>query len=106
MTTTPEITTDELAAAMEQEGHLLLDVREDGEYDEAHVPGARSVPTGELANRLHEIPREANVSVICASGNRSRGATDFLNGAGFAAVSVAGGTKDWIRSGRPVESNA
>ncbi len=58
---------------------------------------------GEPANRLGEINKTAPVFVTCASGNRSGAMTDLLRGAGFAAVSVAGGTGAWARSGRPIE---
>ena len=99
--TTPEIDFEELAAA--REGGTLVDVREPSEYVAGHVPGAVLIPMSELANRLREIDKTAPVFVICASGNRSGAMTDLLRGAGFDAVSVAGGTGAWARSGRPLE---
>jgi rhodanese-related sulfurtransferase len=57
---------------------------------------------GQLASRLGEVDRSARVHVICASGNRSKAMTDLLVAQGFDAVSVAGGTSAWIRSGRAV----
>ena len=44
--------------------------------------------------------------VICASGNRSRAMADLLVAAGFDAVSVAGGTRGWLESGRALEVGA
>ena len=100
-TTTPEIDVEELAAVHDH--GLLVDVREPDEYVAGHVPGAVLIPMGQLANRLGEIDKTSPVYVICASGNRSSAMTDLLRGSGFEAVSVAGGTGAWERSGRPLE---
>ena len=97
---TPQITIEEYAA--QREAGVTIDVRERAEYAQAHVPGAVLVPMGELASRLGEIDRSARVHVICASGNRSKAMTDLLVASGFDAVSVAGGTRGWIESGRAV----
>lgn len=100
-TTTPEIDVEEFASALER--GILVDVREPDEYNAGHVPGATLIPMGQLANRMGEINKASPVFVICASGNRSSAMTDLLRGAGFNAVSVAGGTGAWARSGRPLE---
>jgi rhodanese-related sulfurtransferase len=97
---TPEISLEDYAA--EREGGVTIDVRERGEFAQAHVPGAVHVPMGQLASRLDEIDRSARVHVICASGNRSKAMTDLLVAAGFDATSVAGGTRAWVESGRAV----
>ncbi len=80
-----------------------MDVREPDEYGRGHVPGAGLIPMGELANRLGELDKASPVFVICASGNRSSAMTDLLRAGGFDAVSVAGGTGAWARSGRTLE---
>jgi len=89
--------------AAARESGLLVDVREPNEFVAGHVPGAVPIPMGQLANRLDEFDKSSRVFVICASGSRSSAMTDLLRGAGFDAVSVAGGTGAWTRSGRPVE---
>ena len=98
---TPEIDIEEFAAA--RPSGLLVDVREPDEYAGGHVPGAVLIPMGQLADRVAEIDKAAPVFVICASGNRSSAMTDLLRGAGIDAVSVAGGTGAWERSGRALE---
>jgi rhodanese-related sulfurtransferase len=103
---TPEVTTADLAAALSREGATVVDVREPGEYAEAHVPGARLIPLSQLPARLAEVPRAGRVHVVCASGNRSKVGTDVLNAAGHDAVSVAGGTGGWIRAGHPVATGS
>lgn len=83
---------------------LLIDVREPGEFSQAHVPGARLLPLGQVSAALDELPRDRRVYVVCASGNRSRVAVDLLSANGVDAVNVAGGTTGWIRAGHPTES--
>ena len=97
-----EIDAARLEAAL-ADGAQLVDVREPGEYAEAHVPGATLIPMGQLSARMSELDRTATVHVICASGNRSSAMVYLLAASGFDAVNVAGGTSDWVRSGRPVE---
>ncbi len=97
---TPEISIESFAA--ERERGVTVDVRDFGEYAEGHVPGAVLMPMGQLPSRLGELDRDGRLHVICASGNRSRVMTDLLRAAGFDAVSVAGGTRGWITSGRAV----
>lgn len=70
------------------------------EYRAGHVPGAILIPLGLLPEKLDEVPATGPVSVICASGNRSLQATDFLRSRGIEAYSVAGGTGAWQHSGR------
>jgi len=98
---TPEISLE--AYASEREAGVTIDVRERVEFAQGRVPGAVLVPMGHLASRLDELDRSARVHVICASGNRSMAMTDLLVAQGFDAVSVIGGTRAWIESGRAVE---
>ena len=98
---TPEIAVEELAAV--RTSGVLVDVREPEEYVAGHVLGAVPIPMSQFATRMGEIDKSLPVFVICASGNRSSAMTDLLRGAGFDAVSVAGGTSAWTRSGRPLE---
>ncbi|GLY06438.1 rhodanese-like domain-containing protein [Actinoplanes sp. NBRC 101535] len=89
-------------AAAHGDGALVIDVREPSEYVEGHVPGARLIPLGQLTSRVGDLPRNAPVYVVCASGRRSLSAAAFLAAAGIDAWSVAGGTGAWIRAGHPV----
>lgn len=92
--------------AAHHDSAVVIDVRESAEYAAGHVPGARPIPMGQLASCLHGLSRTAPVYVICASGNRSLAAADFLTRAGVDAWSVAGGTSAWIRAGYPVVRGA
>jgi rhodanese-related sulfurtransferase len=97
-----EVSIDDLADAINH-GAYVLDVREQEEYDEAHVPGVVLIPLGELEQRINEVEDGSRVFVICRSGARSLKGADILEANGIDAVSVAGGTMGWIDSGRPTE---
>ncbi|MER8007857.1 rhodanese-like domain-containing protein [Streptomyces sp. NPDC094149] len=96
-----EATVDELAAAW-ADGGLVIDVREPDEYAAGHVPGARPMPLRTVPARCGELPAGRPVFVICASGNRSKSAADWITARGIDAYSVAGGTGAWARAGRPI----
>jgi rhodanese-related sulfurtransferase len=102
MPTTGALEIDLEALAREHGAAYLIDVREPAEYVAGHVPGAVLIPLGTLGVRAGELPRGRTVYIICASGNRSLRAARALADSGVDAVSVAGGTSAWIRSGRAV----
>lgn len=93
------------ASAVPADG-WLLDVREQDEWVAGHAPGARHIPLGELGSRTAELPVDEIVYVICRSGNRSAWAAEALNGAGWQAVNVAGGMREWAAAGRPMEAES
>ncbi|MCA9937821.1 MAG: rhodanese-like domain-containing protein [Anaerolineales bacterium] len=83
---------------------VVLDVREQWEYDEQHIPGVTLIPMGEVPNRLSEIPTDKTVIVTCRSGNRSGQVTDYLRQAGYTDVhNMAGGILAWQQAGYSVE---
>ena len=98
----PEIGVEELARLRET-GVVLVDVREPDEYESFHVPGAQLVPLSDVAERIEDIPSDERVYVICAVGNRSAKAVDYLNRQGYDTVNVAGGSNAWLEAGHPVE---
>ena len=97
-----ETTIDDLAAARDAGDVTLIDVRNPDEFAAGHIPGAALIPLPDLADRLDEVPTDREVHVVCQSGGRSTQATELLTEAGVDAVSVAGGTKAWIASGREI----
>jgi rhodanese-related sulfurtransferase/rubrerythrin len=66
--------------------YCLLDVRQPGEYEQGHIPGARLIPLTELQSNLKNIHPDRMTIVYCRSGNRSRSAVGILNGAGLEDV--------------------
>ena len=74
----------------------ILDVRQPGEYEEGHIPGAKLVPMAVLTDSLAEIDRSKPVLVYCAIGGRSRIAAQTLAGKGFdQVINLSGGFKAW-----------
>lgn len=76
--------------------YQLLDVRQPGEYEQEHLPGARLIPLKELPERAGELDPGKPVLVYCAIGGRSRAAAQYLNGQGFNEIyNLSGGIKAW-----------
>ncbi|MFE0700963.1 rhodanese-like domain-containing protein [Streptomyces sp. NPDC058872] len=96
-----EVNLDVFAAELAH-GAFVIDVRETDEYAAGHVPGALNTPLSTLGSALGGLPGDRPVYVICASGNRSLWAAEHLAALGMDAVSVAGGTAGWARTGRPL----
>ncbi len=75
---------------------ILLDVREQWEYDLARIEGAKLIPLGQLQQRVNELEPEAEIIVYCHHGMRSFHATMFLRQQGFPkAQNLAGGIDGW-----------
>lgn len=92
-------------AAMQNQGALMIDVREPSEYAAAHAPGTQLIPLGQLQHRLQELAahKDKPVVLICRSGNRSGQAQEILVKAGFTkAINVEGGMNAWAQAGLPV----
>ena len=66
--------------------YCLLDVRQAGEYEQGHIPGARLIPLAELQSNLNQVQPDRMTIVYCRSGNRSRSGVGILNGAGLNEV--------------------
>lgn len=74
----------------------ILDVRQPGEYEGGHIPGAKLVPMAVLTDSLAEIDRSKPVLVYCAIGGRSRIAAQTLAGQGYdQVINLSGGFKAW-----------
>lgn len=85
------------------EGLVVLDVREDFEWEAGHIEGALHIPMSMVPLRLDEIP-ETQTLVVCAVGGRSSRAVMWLNQNGRDTVNLAGGMVDWAGAGRPLVS--
>lgn len=74
----------------------LLDVRQDWEYEEFHIPGARLIPLTELPDRMDEVDKGKAVLVYCAAGGRSMAAAALMNGQGYSdIINLVGGAMAW-----------
>ena len=85
---------------------VIIDVREDSEWNEQHIPGAIHIPLAQLSERLSEIKpyKDSPVITQCRSGGRSAKAQDVLQSAGFASVyNLEGGIIAWNKAGLKTE---
>ena len=87
---------------------ILLDVREQDEWDAGHAPGAVHIPLGELPSRLDELPDTdaAPLAVTCRGGGRSSRAVAWLTQQGFDVANLAGGMKAWQGAGKQLVADS
>ena len=92
-----QITQEEAKEMMDKQEVLILDVREQDEYDAGHVPGAFVIPHTEIEQRAGELPenKDKTILVYCRSGRRSKIAAESLARLGYTAVKEFGGINDW-----------
>jgi rhodanese-related sulfurtransferase len=99
------VTVDE-ALALIADGALLLDVREQDEWDAGHAPGATLLPMSELNARAAELPQDRRIVCVCHLGGRSAMVTQALNQSGWQVVNLLGGMRAWQQAGQPVVNAA
>jgi rhodanese-related sulfurtransferase/DNA-binding transcriptional ArsR family regulator len=92
---------DELVRRVRSGEVTVLDVRPTEEYEAGHIPGARSIPVGELAARLKEIPRDREVVAYCRGPYcvMAVEAVELLRDKGFRAHRMEQGVADWRARG-------
>jgi len=76
-------------------GAMILDVREPGEHHAGAIPGAVNIPLGQLRARLEELPRDREIQVTCAVGQRAYYACRVLRQHGFLAKLLSGGYRTY-----------
>ena len=75
---------------------VLLDVREEWEWNTCRIPGAVLIPLRELPGRIEELDKTAETVVICHHGVRSHHAAHYLKSLGFEdVINLAGGVAAW-----------
>ena len=93
-----QITQEEAKEMMDAGDAVVLDVREQSEYDEGHIPGAVLLPVGSINEDTAAavIPEKSTtVLVYCRSGNRSKTAAAALAELGYTDVCEFGGINTW-----------
>lgn len=93
-----DVTVEELKSRLDgQDPVLLVDVREQREFEICRIPGSVLIPLGELPARLSELDGHTDMVVHCKSGARSAKAVALLHDAGYAqARNLQGGILAWI----------
>ena len=79
------------------EEHIILDVREQDEYDNGHIPGAILIPYTEIEEKSEDMlpDKDVQILVYCRSGRRSKIAAESLAKLGYTNVKEFGGIIDW-----------
>ena len=93
-----QITQEEAKEMMDSQEVIILDVREQDEYDSGHIPGAVLLPVGTIdeTTAAQVIPeKDATVLVYCRSGNRSKTASAALADLGYTNIYEFGGINTW-----------
>lgn len=93
-----QVSAEEAAAIIAEEtDYIILDVRTQAEYAQAHIPGAVCVPNETIGSE--EIPelsdKDQLILVYCRSGNRSRQASEKLVKLGYTNIVEFGGINSW-----------
>jgi rhodanese-related sulfurtransferase len=83
-------------------GALLLDVREDDEWEAGHAPVAVHLAMGLVAEEIDTIPVDRVVVCVCRVGGRSAAVAAALTEAGFTVHNLDGGMLAWEQAGLPV----
>jgi rhodanese-related sulfurtransferase len=95
----------EATLLINREDAVVIDVRDQGEYAQGHVPNARHIPLADLARRSNELEKLKTRPLIlcCASGARSANAIATLRKSGFEKLfNLRGGLYEWEKAGQPV----
>lgn len=93
-----QITQEEAKRIMDSgKEHIILDVREQNEFDEGHIPGAILIPYTEIESKAEKMlpDKERLILVYCRSGRRSKIASEALSKLGYTNVKEFGGIIDW-----------
>jgi rhodanese-related sulfurtransferase len=96
---------EELLRLMADQAVIVIDVRPEVEYEQGHIPTARSVPVENLKRRLAELPRDLEVVAYCRGPYcvYSDEAVRLLHHHGFRARRLKEGFPEWRAAGYPVE---
>src|SRR5687767_12526886 len=103
-----EVTAAE-AVALSRDGYRVIDVREPGEWDAGHIPGATLLPLADLPQRIGEVQpdKDAPLLLHCAVGGRSARAAAWLTQMGYTnVVSMKAPVSHWKEQGGPWEEPA
>ena len=92
------ITAQEAKEIMDtQEGYIILDVREQDEFDQGHIPGAILIPYTQIDFKAEDMLPDLDqlILVYCRSGRRSKIAAEALVELGYTNIKEFGGILDW-----------
>jgi len=79
------------------DGHVLVDVRTQAEFEEKHIPGAILLPVDDIKDgRLERLPDKDQIILLyCRTGRRAEDAAEYLAKKGYTNIYEIGGIIDW-----------
>ncbi|MGB4497057.1 MAG: rhodanese-like domain-containing protein, partial [Methylococcaceae bacterium] len=104
----PAISPQQALQMQEAQKAVIIDVRENDEWNSGHIAGAIHIPLGEISSRVSELAKYQNQAVImqCRSGSRSAKAADILAKSGFIHVhNMDGGLNAWQKADLKIQQN-
>ncbi len=97
---TTETNSKRIAEQLRKGEIVLLDVREESEWNEGHIAGAKHIPLNNLdITTTESIDRAIPLYIYCRSGKRAKEAEDKLKELGFSRAESIGGVIDWQENG-------
>ncbi len=92
-----QITQEKAKEMIDTEDVIILDVREEFEFEESHIENSVLIPLGEITTRIErELPdKSATVLIYCRSGRRSKTAGTVMAMLGYTSVFEFGGIITW-----------
>jgi len=102
MSTEPVDIDVQAAMKLLDDGAVLLDVREDDEWDAGHAPAALHIRLSEVPDRFSSLPSDRPIVCVCRAGGRSARAAAFLAQQDFATFNIEGGMNAWALAGEAV----
>ena len=101
------VTVAEAKEMLQDDGVVVIDVREPHEYSGGHVPGATLLPVNSVFARREELPKDKKIVFVCQVGQRSALAAELAAAAGLTPeqlYNLDGGTDAWKKAGEAVEA--
>ena len=97
------ISTSQLVQLFNTEQALIIDTRDQAEWNKGHIAQAKHIPLGVLKNRLNEFKtKQTPVVLYCQHGHRSQEAVKIFKAEGFEKVyQLSGGFSAWVSAGLP-----
>lgn len=92
------------AKAEYDKGTEFIDIREQYEYDEIRIPGAKLIPMSMMNARWQELPKDKDVIIYCRTGSRSASLLFQLSSMGYSnLINMSNGIVEWYEKEFPVE---
>lgn len=99
-----EVNVSETHKVLNKRDYIIVDVREEDEFEEGHINTALNVPLSDFRSNYKTIPNSKHIILVCRSGRRSLSALSFLKDHGYDHIAnMTGGMVEWAKAGFHIE---